>query len=197
MVMGISPPEAISEAIRIGRKNAGMSQSALAKASGMSQSTIARIENDIENLNPSYRTIFRVAGALSSTRNFAEGRVVQIRARQIMHKAIIFSRPGDLISDAIKMFKNYDFPQLPVLDGSRHVVGTLYQKDLLSIAVQNPEMAKSRTVTAIMRGPLPQMGRDTDIAALKPILEASGAVIVVDRGRAVGIITVYDILNTV
>lgn len=188
--------EQVSAEIRAARKAAGMSQKRLARACGLSQSTIARMETGISELNPSYRSVFYVIEALGSG-PAGRHRMMGRSAQEIMHRRIIYVKPDTSVLDAVEVFKDYDFPQLPVLDSSRHVVGTVYQKDLLNAATQNPELVRRRRVASIMRASLPQVDRGSEIAGLKPALEVSGAVVVVDGGRAVGIITIYDMLKTV
>lgn len=185
----------MSETIRIGRKNAGLSQKALAKMCGLSQSTIARVEGDIRAINPSYQTIFQIAEALNSSGLSKNPKTKNRKAYQIMHKNIVYLRPTDTIADAIALFRHYDFPQLPVLEGKRYVVGTLYQKDLLSITTDNPELAKKRPVSSLMKGALPQISGETDTRRLMSILGNTGAVIVAEDGKAIGIITIYDVLK--
>lgn len=197
MTIDISSPEQIAAMIREQRHSLKVSQKRLAKMCGMSQSTIARIETDMARLNPSYASIFYVAGALNKLGAGNPSAARTMKAREIMHKHIISIKPSASVYEAIELFKDYDFPQLPVLDESKRVVGTIYQKDLLNDAMHNPDMVRRRRVGSVMKSSLPQIDGDADIAGLKPILESNGGVIVVDKGRAVGIITVYDVLKTV
>lgn len=197
MTIDVSSLEQIAARIKEQRRSMGISQKRLAKMCGMSQSTIARMETDISRLNPSYASVFYVASALNK---LGAGRSEETRtmtAREIMHRHIISIKPSASVYDAIELFKDYDFPQLPVLDESKRVVGTVYQKDLLNDAMHNPDMVRRRNVGSVMKAALPQIDKNAEVAGLKSILENSGGVIVVDRGRAVGIITVYDVLKTV
>ncbi len=197
MTIEMGSLEQISSMIRERRKSLGISQKRLAKMCGLSQSTIARIETDIASLNPSYLSIFYVVDALNRLKLRSSKKLMIGYAQEIMHRKIIYVKPSTSLSDAIEVFKDYDFPQLPVLDEMRHVVGTLYQKDLLNVAMQNPAAINRRQVSSIMKASLPQIDKSSSIHDLRPILESSGGVIVVDQGRAVGIITIYDILKTV
>jgi predicted transcriptional regulator len=197
MPINVRPLEEISGMLRDNRRTLGLSQKRLASMCGLSQSTIARIETDITRLNPSYQTVFEVADALGSMGNRSGGELLSRNAGEIMHRRIIHIMPNNTISDAINTFIDYDFPQLPVLDSARHVVGTVYQKDVLSMATQAPDLVHSRKVGGIMKGALPQIDRSTPVTKIKPMLETVGAVIVAHDGKAVGIITIYDILKNV
>ncbi len=197
MTIVINPLERISSMIRSSRKSMGLSQKRLAKMCGLSQSTIARMETDIIRLNPSYIAVFCVVVALNKMELTSSKALVSRRAQEIMHRRIISVKPTALIIDAIDVFKDYDFPQLPVIDEAHHVIGTVYQKDLLDVAMRNPEAVRRRSVSSIMKASLPQVDKNSSINELRPILEGSGAAMVMHEGRAVGIITIYDILKTV
>lgn len=197
MTIDMNSLEQIARVIREQRRAMKVSQKRLAKMCGMSQSTIARMETDIARLNPSYASVFYVVSALDKLGAGASSNARTMKAKEIMHRHIISIKPSASVYDAIELFKDYDFPQLPVLDESRRVVGTVYQKDLLNDAMHNPDMVRRRNVGSVMKAALPQIDRNADIAGLKSVLESTGGVIVVDKGRAVGIITVYDVLKTV
>jgi predicted transcriptional regulator len=184
--------------IRSMRKSAGLSQARLAKMCGLSQSTVARIEKDINRLNPSYSTIYSIVDDLNVvSKKYGNGEILRKKAYEIMHRRIVFVRPTNYIADAISLFMDYGFQQLPVLDTGRRVVGTVYEKDLLSIATQSPELVRRRNVGSVMKTPLPQIDKNTEIIKVKPMLENWDAVLVVENGKAVGIVTIYDILKNV
>lgn len=189
--------EEISELIRDNRKIAGLSQQRLAKMCGLSQSTIARIETDAAGMNPSYQTIMQIVGALNEIKTSPGEQLLSKKAQEIMHRRIIHLKPSDTVAEAIRIFKDYDFPQLPVFDQNKHVLGTVYQKDVLNVATQTPDLVGRKPVGSMMKGSLPQIDRSTEITRLKPILENVGAAIVTENGKAIGIITIYDVIKNV
>jgi predicted transcriptional regulator len=188
--------EAVSIKIRNLRKSTGISQQALAKRIGISQSAVARLENDIGGMNPSYALIFKVVDELNRL-EMEEGSagLLNRTAESIMHRKIIAAGPKDSVAKAIKLFKYYDFPQLPVIDKDGYVVGALYQQKVLEIASRDPSRIGRILVEEVADTALPQVSKDTKISKIKPILENWGAVIVMDKGHAVGIITSYDVLK--
>lgn len=196
MPIELEPLSSVSTKIKNTRRTLGLSQKRLAIMTGLSQSTIARIESDIESLNPSYRTVFTVIDALNSA-NHADkaGELLNRKAGEIMHSSIIYARPDDTIARAIETVRKGDFMQLPVLSRSRNVLGTVYQKDLLDVAANNPRAIGSMRVSSILKPALPQVDKGTALAKLKPIIESWNAVLVVEKNRAVGIITIYDLMK--
>jgi predicted transcriptional regulator len=188
----------ISSSIRTKREVLNLSQKRLARLVRMSQSTIARIENDIERLNPSYETIFKVVNVLDRLGKMEEKSGLQVKtAQSIMQKRIVFARPGDTVAETIKAIKNYDFPRLPVLNKEMNVMGAVSQKRVMDIATKDPESLDKIRVSDIIDTELPQVGVDTEFSKIKRILEDWDAVMVVEKGRAVGIITIYDILKQI
>lgn len=186
----------ISLKIRNARKTLGISQKRLARLAGLSQSTIARLESDIERLNPSYKAVFEVMDALDRLGNENErDEPLNKKSEDIMHRDIVSVEPTDTLEKAIKIIKNYDFPQIPVLNSKRNVVGTVSQRRILSLATERPEGVSKILIKEIIEASLPQVDKKTPIAKLKSVLENFNAVVVVEDSRAIGIITIYDILK--
>lgn len=186
----------LSIRIKNTRKAKGLSQKALAKLLGMSQSTIARLETDIDSLNPSYRTVYNVLDALQSATIAGEqSKILGKPSKEIMHRNILYVRPEDTLDKAIRIMKGNDFTQLPVLNNRRGVVGTINEKRLLKIATESQGSISRTRVRDILDPALPQVDENTEVAKIRPILENFGAVLVMDGSKAVGIITIYDILK--
>lgn len=186
----------VSLKIKNTRKAIGISQKKLAKMLGMSQSTIARLESDIERLNPSYRTVYNVMDALQDAKTESvQWSILGKPSKSIMHRNIVYVKPEDTIEKAIRIMKENDFTQIPVLNSRRGVVGTVNEKRLLKMATESPETIAKTKVSQILDAALPQVDEETEAAKIRPILENFGAVLVMNGSRAVGIITIYDIVK--
>ncbi len=185
----------ISSSIRSTRRTLGISQKALAAYLGISQSTIARLESDIDSLNPSYRMVFNVIEALNELgeRSKAEA-FTDKTAKEVMHRKVVFCRDTDTIKFALELIKDKDFSQLPVLNRSGSVVGTVYQKNLLMAHMNNTENRKKR-VSEILDPALPQIDENTPIRKLKSLMEGYDAILVTEKGKLKGIISVFDMLR--
>ncbi len=198
MASAIDSLQSTSLKIRNTRKGLGISQKELADRLGLSQSTIARLESDIEDLNPSYKNVYAVVSALEATaaRN-SNSRILEKTAADIMHRKIVYVTPDDTIGRAVKIIKDYDFPQIPVLNRKLEEVGTVRQKRLLSIATDYPEKISTTKIRDIIEPSLPQVSKYTEVSKIKLMLDNFDAVLVMDKGKVVGIITIYDILKMV
>ncbi len=180
-----------------GKRSAlGMSQRRLARYARMSQSAIARMEGDIRRLNPSYEAVYRVVRTLDDLSSIeTKGRVFSKTAAEIMQRRIVSARPDETAAQAIKLIRNYDFPQLPVIDRGMRVIGAVSQKRLMDIATSGQDMMRGLRVGQIIDGELPRVGRSAELGKIKKVLEEWDAVLVVEKDRAVGIITIYDVLR--
>jgi predicted transcriptional regulator len=196
MEMQLESLDSVSNKIKNMRRTLGISQKELADLVGLSQSTIARIETDIMSLNPSYSTVFEVIETLNNA-NKANPKtgLLNKKAYEIMHKKIVYASPNDTISKAIGIIREYDITQLPILNSEKNVIGTVYQKDLLDIVTSNPRGIGKMKVEEALKPALPQVDKNTDLTKLKPVLENWNAVIVTEKNKAIGIITIYDILQ--
>ncbi len=196
MPIVLDSPESISIRIRKTRKAVGISQRKLAMVSGVSQSTIARIEKDIQRLDPNYSTIFNIVETLSRFEREGSPDFMGKKAEDIMKRAVVAVRPGDSVRKAISIMKDYDFPQLPVIENGRSV-GTISQKGLFGIVLNGPKAASKMRIRDILEMAMPQVDANTEVSKLKQVLENFDAALVVKRGRVAGIITIYDILKFV
>lgn len=198
MEMPLENLESASKTIRNARRTLGISQKELAGMCKLSQSMIARLETDIVKLNPSYNVIYNVMESLAKAgTSMNRARLVSKVAEDIMHRNVITINEEETLEKAIKIVRNYDFAYVPITSRGRDVVGTLNQKRLLDAATQNPEQVSSMKIEKIMEPALPQVHKGTSVIMLKPILEAFGAVLVVEKGKIVGIITIYDMLKLI
>ncbi len=180
------------------RKMLGISQKRLARYVKMSQSTVARLESDIERLNPSYETVHKIVNTLDNLSSIdTKGRMFSKTAEQIMQRKIVYAKPDDSVASAIRTIRDYDFPQLPVIDRNMNIIGAVSQKRLMEIATAVPDKIKSMRVAQIIDEELPRVGKETELGKIKKVLEEWDAVIVVEKGKAIGIISIYDILGQV
>jgi cystathionine beta-synthase len=109
------------------------------------------------------------------------------------HAAVVV-QPTDTLQRAFQLMKLYDVSQLPVLEGDR-VIGLLHESDLL-LAVTD-DMTRFRTpVSEHMSKQLETLPIKTPISALTPIFNRGLVAIVVDGDRFVGLVTRFDLLNS-
>ncbi|MEM3744292.1 MAG: CBS domain-containing protein, partial [Candidatus Micrarchaeaceae archaeon] len=108
---------------------------------------------------------------------------------------VIHVNPEDTAEKALEIMRKNDFSQLPVLNHRMGVVGTVYQKRLISEMLSGKRNALDVPVKTLVEAALPQVDADTPIQKMKPILENWDAVLVSHDRKIVGIITIYDIFK--
>jgi len=73
------------------------------------------------------------------------------------------------------------------------VAGSVAERELLERAFADPSVL-DRPVAEVMSAPLPMVGRGEPVDVVVAALESAPAVLVLDRGHPVGILTRTDLL---
>jgi cystathionine beta-synthase len=103
------------------------------------------------------------------------------------------------VGEAIDLMQRYGISQLPVVEESdgRGVVGTLQERTLLDRVYRDPAVVAT-AVSAAMDAPLSEVGADSSLDdAFEPLLRGEQAVLVVDQGKPLAVITRADLLEFV
>ena len=103
------------------------------------------------------------------------------------------------VGEAIDIMQRYGISQLPVTEDSngRGVVGSLQERTLLDRVYRDPAVVTT-AVSAAMDAPFSQVGVDSSIDdAFEPLLRGEQAVLVVEAGQPVAVITRADLLEFV
>jgi len=175
--------------VRALRMKLGLTQVQLAELAGVTQAYIAKIEAG--TADPRVSTFEKILKALEKATH--EKRVT---AEQIMAAPIIAVRPDDKIEKAVRLMESYNISQLPVLDGVAQV-GSISEATLMHKISAGEDMFRlvRSGIEGIMEDPFPAIGKDTDVDTVYHLLEHAPAVLVIDRGKPVGIVTKADILK--
>ena len=103
------------------------------------------------------------------------------------------------VGEAIDIMQRYGISQVPVTDESngQGVIGTLQERTLLDRVYRDPSVVTT-AVSGAMDAPLSQVGVDSSIDdAFEPLLRGEQAVLVVEAGKPVAVITRADLLEFV
>ena len=111
---------------------------------------------------------------------------------------MIHVHPSETARQAIAVMAEFDVSQIPVIQAepplaAAEVVGSVHERDLMARAVRDPEILE-RSVAEVMGPPLPSVGSGETVDVALRRLEESPAVIVLDNGHPVGVITRSDAL---
>ncbi|KGM09657.1 cystathionine beta-synthase [Cellulomonas bogoriensis] len=113
--------------------------------------------------------------------------------------ALVHTHPTETVHDAIDVLNTYGVSQLPVLSAeppvkSGEVAGSVSERALLD-AVFRDEAALAGPVRDHMGPPLPLIGVGEDVAAARTALKQADALLVVQDGDPVGVLTRHDLLG--
>lgn len=112
---------------------------------------------------------------------------------------LVHAHPDESVRECIALLKEYGVSQMPVVKAEpplalAEVMGSVSDRSLLERAFLDPAVV-DRPVAEIMDRPLPTIGMGEPIDTAASRLQSSQAVMVVDSGHPVGILTRSDLLE--
>jgi len=112
--------------------------------------------------------------------------------------ALVHTHPDETVRDAIGILREYGVSQLPVVKHEppvvlAEVVGAITERDLLDRAFADPTVL-DRPVGDVMGPPFPTVGSGEPLDVAVSRLESAPAVLIVDRGHPIGVVTRSDVL---
>jgi cystathionine beta-synthase len=113
--------------------------------------------------------------------------------------ALVHVHPDELGRDVIALLREYSISQVPVVKAelplaAAEVVGAVHDRGLMERAFHDPGVL-DRPVAEAMDPPLPAIGIGEPVALAVERLESSPAVLVLDGGHPIGVLTRADVLN--
>ena len=176
--------------VKMARIRAGLTQAKLAELAGVTQAYIAKIEAG--EADPRVSTLEKISLALE--RATTGGRRTTVE--ELMSSPIISVKPHDKIEQAIRLMLSNDISQLPVLEGGVQV-GSISETTFIHRITSGEDISKllKRSVTEMMDNPFPTVSKDANIEVAYHLLEHEPALVVVDYGKPIGIITKADVFK--
>jgi len=113
--------------------------------------------------------------------------------------ALVHTHPSETIRDAIEILREYNVSQMPVVGPEPPVVigevaGSVNERALIS-AVFEGRAQLTDAVADHMEPPLPLLGSGESLDAALQALTASDAVMVIEEGKPLGVLTRHDLLG--
>ena len=112
---------------------------------------------------------------------------------------LVHTHPSETLRDAIEILREYGVSQMPVVGAeppvmAGEVAGSVSERDLLS-AVFEGRAHLADSVEKHMSKPFPLIGSGEPVSAATKALGDTDALMVVDDGKPVGVITRHDLLR--
>ena len=134
-----------------------------------------------------------------------DGHEVQTRVGDVLRGKsgelpdLVHTHPGETVRDAIEILREYGVSQMPVVGAeppvmAGEVAGSVSERDLLD-AVFAGRAHLADPVAQHMSAPLPLVGAGEPVSAATEALGGTDAVMVVEDGKPVGVLTRHDLLG--
>jgi len=123
--------------------------------------------------------------------------VLAKKAREIPE--FVHAHPGETVSQAIALLREYEVSQLPVINEeppvmAAEVVGSIVERDLLDALVAG-RARPDDPLSGHMSPPLPTVGSGEAVSTAVAALEQAGAALVYVDGKPAGLLTRQDLLT--
>lgn len=169
------------------RLELGLTQHDLATRAGVSQPLIARIESG--DVDPRLSTLHKIFNAFDAARK------EKVLVRNVMHSPIIHTTSDSSLEEAARILEEHGFSQMPVLDGGVPVGSISTDQIVASMTDQDIKKVSHLLVRNIMGESFPTVSPTTDTNTVSRILEKNPAVLVLEKGVVVGVVTKHDIMK--
>jgi predicted transcriptional regulator len=169
------------------RVELNLTQSDLAKRAGVSQPLIARIESgDVDPRLSTLRKIIEV---------FEEVEKEDISVINIMNTNVLSVSPEEQVDAAVHMMGKYHISQIPVISNGVPVGSISEEMIVRSLADKKKSTVSHMIIKEMMGDSFPTVSPNADIKVISHILEKNPAVLVLEKGHVVGVVTKHDVMQ--
>jgi cystathionine beta-synthase len=131
------------------------------------------------------------------TKSARVGEVLSGKSQEI--PTLVHVHPHETVNSAIKVMQEFGVSQMPVIrdddaDEPGAILGAIRERDLLEVVLREAD-AFDREVVDVMQPPMPMVDVNEDIDSLVGTISSNPAIIAIDAGKPVGVITRSDLLD--
>jgi predicted transcriptional regulator len=166
-----------------------LTQHGLASRAGVSQPLIARIESG--DVDPRLSTLRKIFNAFDAARK------ERVLVRNIMHSPVIHTNSGDSLEDAVRILEEHGFSQMPVIDSGVPVGSISTDQIVRTMTDQDIKKVSHLLVRDIMGDSFPTVSPTNDANTVSRILEKNPAVLVLEKGKVIGVVTKHDVMKMI
>jgi cystathionine beta-synthase len=115
--------------------------------------------------------------------------------------SLVHTHPNETVAEAVQILKEYGVSQMPVVRAeppvmAAEVVGSVSERGLLG-ALFNRRVLPAAAVEAVMEPALPMLGASEPVSEAVTALVDNDALLVLEGGKPVGIVTRQDLLTDI
>lgn len=112
-----------------------------------------------------------------------------------MHSPVLHVSPEDSVEEVVNLMHVHGFSQIPVLDKGIPV-GSVSEDMIVRLMGESKKKSISQLkVSGIMGEAFPTVSPGISISVVSHILEGNPAVLVVEKGTVVGVVTKHDVMK--
>ncbi len=177
------------------RKRVGLTQAELAERVGISQSLVARIEKG--RVNPSVVTLRRILSVIEQQKkSYSTIRdLLKWKGHSSKLHPLIWINPNDKVRRAVNLMRRHGISQIPVLKNNKSIGSISEGAIIRQLTTMDSKEVFRLSIREIMEEPFPTLDTaDSTEKALSKIAAGIEAILILDHGRPVGIITKIDII---
>ncbi|REF35672.1 cystathionine beta-synthase [Thermasporomyces composti] len=187
LLVGGSSGMAVAAALRVGRE-AGPDAVIVVLLPDGGRGYLSKVFNDSWLLN---------YGFLRTEGPQTVGEVLRTKSGDI--PSLVHTHPNETIAEAIEILKEYAVSQMPVVRAeppvmAAEVAGAVHERALLEALFSGRARLADR-VELHMSPPLPMLGAGEPVSAAVRLLETEDALLVLEDGKPVGVLTRQDLLE--
>lgn len=171
------------------REALGIRQTELAARAGISQSMVARIEAG--SVDPRTSTLVKIVHVLNTAQKS------RMTAAHVMHTPVISVQASEPVTRAVEIMNLNNVSQIPVVEDGVPV-GCISESAIVSvIEEQSAHRGHGLAVKNFMEPGFPTVPPGMDIETVVRILQNHHAVLVMDAGIVIGVITKHDLISLI
>ena len=136
-------------------------------------------------------------GFMDSDADATVGKVLRAKTGDL--PALVHTHPNETIRDAIEILREYGVSQMPVVKAeppvmTGEVAGSVSERELLELLFVGKATLHDSVEKHMGKG-LPLVGAGEPVATARHELETADALLVIDDGKPVGVLTRADLLG--
>jgi len=123
--------------------------------------------------------------------------VIRVKHQNGKSRDLVIVRPYQTVFHALQTMQKEDISQLPVLEDDNHSIGTIFEDQILNLALQGKDLRKL-VIREVMGPALPQVPSNAPVERITHILSHdSPAVFVEMPGGKLEVLTKFDLMDTI
>jgi cystathionine beta-synthase len=123
--------------------------------------------------------------------------VIRVKHQNGKSRDLVIVRPYQTVFHALQTMQKEDISQLPVLEDDNHPIGTVFEDQILNLALQGKDLRKL-VIREVMGAALPQVPATAPVERITHILSHdSPAVFVEMPGGKLEVLTKFDLMDTI